>query len=394
MSFAWVNVTGQLYFLEVILLFAAVAGTVRPQGLHLPRELRRLVFFAFAWLWCQVLSDLLHGSSFHDYARGWLKVIFLITNLLGAWVLLRGDQRRLKLAVFGLAVGSMFGFFIEPTAYSHAEPWKFGFALPTTLAVAVLASSGKVHRRVIPAMAFLLLAAVHFWLNFRSLGGICLVTAVYLLVGVRRVASPGRSPSGRTLAFLLVATAAVGIAVNAYLGLASTGTLGLRAQQKYELQGTGRYGVLLGGRPEILLSLRAIIDSPIVGHGSFARLPEDDTIRIARALRQLGYVELSGVLADQEATTAHSHLFGAWMEAGLAGALFWTAIVVLTIRSLLQCLRVPNPLTVLVAFLSFNLLWDVFFSPFGADRRIFVPVTILVLVMGLDTTRDPAMPSC
>jgi hypothetical protein len=385
-SFAWINTIGQFYLLEIVLLFAAVMGTVRPRGLRLQREPRRLLLLGLAWLWCQVLSDLLHGSSFHDYARGWLRIVFLMTNLIGAWILLRGNQHRLKFAVFGLAVGSVAGFFLQPTTYSHGEPWKFGFALPITLAVAVLASSGSAHRRALPAIAFAALGAVHLVLNFRSLGGICLVTAVYLFVARPRVAGRGGSPSGRALAFLLIATAAIGIAVNVYLGLASTGTLGMRAQQKYELQGTGRYGVLLGGRPEVLLSFRAIADSPLIGHGSFAGLSDDNTLRVASTLRQFGYVELSSVLAAQGTARTHSHLFGAWVEAGLAGALFWIAVALLAIRSLLHGLREPHALTVLAGFTSMNLLWDVLFSPFGADRRIFVPVMILVLVASIDAT--------
>ena len=75
-GFAWVNVTGQLYLFEIILLFAAVVGAARSQRLRLPRELRWLLVLALVWLWFQVLSDLLHGSSLHDYARGWLKLSF------------------------------------------------------------------------------------------------------------------------------------------------------------------------------------------------------------------------------------------------------------------------------------------------------------------------------
>ena len=158
--------------------------------------------------------------------------------------------------------------------------------------------------------------------------------------------------SAGSFLFLLAAAAVVGIALNAYTNLAATGALGLPAQQKLEVQGTGRYGILLGGRPEVLLSVRAIVDSPLIGHGILARLPEDSILRVAGALRQLGYVELSSVLADQELTRAHSHLFGAWMEAGLAGALFWIAVLVLVIRSLLRGLKVLHPLGVLASFIG------------------------------------------
>ena len=41
-------------------------------------------------------------------------------------------------------------------------------------------------------------------------------------------------------------------------------------QAKFETQAQGDYGVLFGGRPETLVAIRAIIDNPIIGHGSFA----------------------------------------------------------------------------------------------------------------------------
>ena len=38
---------------------------------------------------------------------------------------------------------------------------------------------------------------------------------------------------------------------------------------KFISQAEGDYGVLVGGRPETLVAIQAIRDSPIIGHGSF-----------------------------------------------------------------------------------------------------------------------------
>ena len=38
---------------------------------------------------------------------------------------------------------------------------------------------------------------------------------------------------------------------------------------KFEGQAKGDYGVLVGGRPETLVAMQAIRDSPIIGHGSY-----------------------------------------------------------------------------------------------------------------------------
>ena len=39
---------------------------------------------------------------------------------------------------------------------------------------------------------------------------------------------------------------------------------------KFQAQSQGKLGVLFGGRPETLVAIQAIRDSPIIGHGSFA----------------------------------------------------------------------------------------------------------------------------
>ena len=60
---------------------------------------------------------------------------------------------------------------------------------------------------------------------------------------------------------------------------------------KYEQESAGYYGVLLGGRPELLAELPAVYDSPILGHGSWAREPLY-IIEQRQALLLLGYRRL------------------------------------------------------------------------------------------------------
>jgi hypothetical protein len=52
---------------------------------------------------------------------------------------------------------------------------------------------------------------------------------------------------------------------------ASEGWLGDEAREKYLIQSSGDMGILLGGRTQILASAQAIIDSPVIGHGSRAK---------------------------------------------------------------------------------------------------------------------------
>ena len=66
------------------------------------------------------------------------------------------------------------------------------------------------------------------------------------------------------------------------------GELGDDAQLSMKSQSRGKLGLLIGGRPETLVSVRAALDSPLLGHGSWAQDPK--------------YVEM---LADVSAETGY-----------------------------------------------------------------------------------------
>jgi len=90
------------------------------------------------------------------------------------------------------------------------------------------------------------------------------------------------------------------------------------------MQAHGEYGLIVGGRSEILVSAQAIMDSPILGHGSWAK--NEEYAAMLNYLREsMGYVAQgkheSGLIPT------HSHIFGAWVEAGILGAVFWLWIL-------------------------------------------------------------------
>ena len=69
----------------------------------------------------------------------------------------------------------------------------------------------------------------------------------------------------------LASIAATFIFLKTYEHMARQGMLGEKARQIYEQQAHGALGLLIDGRSEILASIHAIMDSPIVGRGSWAK---------------------------------------------------------------------------------------------------------------------------
>ena len=170
--------------------------------------------------------------------------------------------------VFATAVS--LGFLLAPHPYAAVDPWKWGLALPVSLAVAAAVSGRRAADQPwLPPAAFGILGVLNLLLGYRSLGGICLVVGAYLCLSAvmpRRPVSHPRRRAVAGVAFLALAAVSV---LGLYSAAAASGFLGAEAQTKYFDQ-AGVFGALLGGRAEALVSSQAIADSPIIGHGSWA----------------------------------------------------------------------------------------------------------------------------
>ena len=251
--------------------------------------------------------------------------------------------------------------------------------------------------RFLPA-AFLAAAAVPPLLhNARSIFGMALLSAIFVLVAAWLAPRPGvnRSLTPRTFGLVILGGILCGQGlISAYGAIAENGFLGDEARIKYESQSTGDINIIQGGRVESLVSTAAIADSPIIGHGSWAK-----DIYYVRMLRHR-LVELGVSKTDVRSHEAsdliptHSHLLGAWVEAGIAGAIFWMWVLILCMVVLYRLLKYPHPLTPIAVTSAFAMIWDIPFSPFGADQRFIravqMALVLYVIVMAKAQQPDPA----
>ena len=112
---------------------------------------------------------------------------------------------------------------------------------------------------------------------------------------------------------------------------------------------------------------------PIVGHGSWARDIHYVELMVTR-LEQAGYDMSRGDPFVDDLIPSHSHLFGAWVEAGILEILCWLWAGWVTIRGLQAAIIQPTPWTGFIVFIGLSLLWDILFSPFGLERRVVARV--------------------
>lgn len=376
---------GHLYapVIELAILFPILFVS---RGRMLNRRLPSMfLLLGTLWLLSQVITDLIRQSTFHDYSRGWALIAFTLVDFASLYLLLVGRQRRIMLYAAGLAIGGILAYFFNPNIFTHGHPWKFGYGFAVTFLLALFATYvGWRHkyRPLWPAMILMSSACLNIYMGFRSLGGVCFLASVYLLMQKLYGRSFTNNIRFKKRSVLIIAFAiafgAFGI-LKTYEYAAGSGFLGVKAQQLYEGQSEGKYGLLLGGRSELLVSGRAILASPIIGYGSWAKNCYYASL-LTNLQLQLGY---AAPYDNNCLLPTHSFIFGAWVDAGILGAVFWIWVLTLSFRVITRLYRTLEPMTPLIAFIVFNITWNIFFSPYGAERIFTEQFYVIVMMEAL-----------
>lgn len=387
LQFVKLNVVGVLYASEIVLIATFLYFAVNRKLRRFTPVSKTFLAVCAAWLASQIVTDVVLNTAFADYARGWSRIAMTLIAFSVLYVLLNGQQQRFVIYGWGLVIGGALEFLINPVELANTYPWKFGLSYPATLGVFLLASRAK-SGSYWPIVASAAIGCVNIVAATRSRGAVCLAVALCLLITL-----PARRQSQRTFGLntksrlMVIGAFAVSIAGIAwiYQYASSSGILGQVAQEEYQEQSTGEYGVLLGGRSAILGSIPAIYDSPILGHGSWARDPFYVLAQL-QAMAAMGYENVGAIETEELEegyVPAHSCIFGAWVEAGIVGAIFWGWVLVFTIKSLLRVHSSNTLMLPLVFFCALSLAWDLVFSPYGTQSRIIVPYYLVMLMTQL-----------
>jgi hypothetical protein len=363
----------------LILAALPIAALRHPERLR-QKKVPAILTLGLFWLIGQVVTDLLRRSAPEDYLRGWSKILLLLANFAVVWIVACRSRRRFVLYGIGLGIGAILAFYARPFGDALISPWKFALAGPTTLLLAIgisVAARKSYLGIIVPLTA---LAVLHAFEDDRSLAVITLMTAAFSIFNMSTAGSQRRLGHLRLALLVFTIVGTLWGFTQIYSHYAEQGVFGEYAQRKLTLQNDGAGGLLLGGRSEILASSQAILDSPLLGHGSWPRDPIYGAILIQKKAA-LGYKEVDGNgRRPDDLIPTHSYVFGAWVEAGLAGALFWLFLLGLTIHNFLK-VSGCEPLSPLFAFCGFMLAWDILFSPLGMPTRFIAPFFMAAMVL-------------
>jgi hypothetical protein len=384
------NLVGSLPGCELGVLFMLPFLLLRHGARAFKREYLWFYMLLALWLFGTVFGDLYLGSTMTNRVKGVARVIFLGLDFMTLAILINGKTRgKIAFTLGFVPVMLNIGFAFRQ---DFLVAWKFGLGYAITLLAMLVSCRFYAEKRYGVSVSIGLgMAALNLILAARSQTAIDLISLVLILPVLGRNGAAMGVPNKRPEAFriVLTMTLACGAAYAANQAIkfgANHGFFDESTQDKFQTQEAGRLGVLVGGRPETLVAIQAIRDSPIIGHGSFA-VDRKYNVLLRDIEYENGYSFADDAPEDAGGIPAHSHLTQSWVESGVFGGLLWICVLLLNFRGILLLISRGSAMAPLYSYLLVGFTWDILYSPMGSFDRIWGAFAILITCDLMKTAR-------
>jgi hypothetical protein len=380
-----INLIGQLRLSELAILVVGILN-VMPVTSSIGKKEKRLGLLFILTAFVYVLMDAFNQGIESSTVSLFGTYIILSALLFSVRWIIDDSKARLIAALLGFSFSFVLVLVLNlpvPSAKYHLVPWRLGLGAAATLFLCTAIFYFPRHY-VLGLLGLISLAVIHLFFNSRNLA---LITTVVFLVGlwayVFGLRYPGKYDIVRTVRFLIYGAISIAALYGLINFLMSLSILPDEVQSKFETQQQNSYGLVVAARPDVATAIYGITQRPITGFGSSTVDPNiyEFYARVAAMNFLVGGNEEYQFILEQEpsqGTPSHSHIFGAWVDAGIFAAMGWMAVLALCGRVLSQVVRYRNAITPLAIFTAVSLLWDVLFSP--GPVRIEVALSIVVLL--------------
>jgi len=369
-----IGMVGTIYAGEVLLLVWLLLFL--PASLQRikrwPRYLKVTAFALVLLLFGYMISDLLARTATDDLLRGWAKVTFMGVDVFGLVVVVSTSHRRLLALAFGYASAGLVAGVPVLAQGEFSSAWKTSVGYPVSVGIiALLSITPRLPRGLVGLLLFGL-GIFHILVDFRSVGVMCVVIGC---VTVSTSLPRGRWPLRGGLANALMVI--LGVLAITYALQRSDGF-----SKRREAADVWRLAALE-------VSARAITESPLVGHGSWASSAELlDSVRSARRDRgsTMGF--------DTENFQAHSQILQMWFEGGLLALMFPVTLGCVLTKGLWAVWRHLRKGRGQVSLTSFWLViaaCNLLFSPFNGYHRIDIALAVAATVVMTVQARRPVL---
>jgi hypothetical protein len=280
------------------------------------------------------------------------------------------------LAVAGLGTTAYFAVVGRNESHELTVLWKYGVALPFTIAVVYLAC--RFGRRLTPIFTLGAIAFVSLVLEYRSFSGICLAAVVAWLFHSRAGTSRWWVLRAGFLGALLA------VVFNVIINVIESGVFGISLQQKTQNQLDGGGPAILSGRVEPPLSVAAISEKPLVGWGNPQEIGEQTLSLGGRFANAIGMYDIPAYrqiwIRSDGQISLHSILFESWVSGGVLAAIFPLALIALFAVALFKARGRFYPL---IAVVCVQGVWDVLFSPWAVNRSALMALGALLAIFAI-----------
>ena len=379
-----------LGLLELLVVSAATTAVVINRGpftllavlalllLPLTKDIRKIRPFKFLGIWLLVSGALAVVISAVHFQVA-LPTLFSLTYSASIYfvamfvaVISGGSQKKLCQLALAISIGLCAGYFVQPFGVVQGEPLKSGLGHALLLAAFSLIGLYKIGRIQTFAIT-LVLAGVFVSQDARNFAAVSALTGAVVLASKFIVGQKKFRPGLSALVLAATVGAAGLVIVGAYGSLAESGALGLVAEQKYQRQAGVEGGILVGGRPELALSITAIESHPIVGRGGNPVATTEERIvaldLLDKAGNPLSNWEIRRIVSG--GINSHSVLFSSWVILGVVGPAIWVTLLALIWLGAIYAMRFSLPTSCLLVFGSLQMSWDVLFSPWNVRFESF-----------------------
>lgn len=370
-----VNPFGEVYLGEIV---CGIAILLNLNSITIPSVYKKMLLLLLIWFLAQFISDVVNQTDFLKAVKGSLVPVLIAIIMLGLTLIFRNQYRKLPVYLLGVYIGILLQKIYTGDEYFLSNPWKWGFGGCVIYCFYTLIEfKTKMIRAELLIACSLFIVLICLVNSSRSMAVILLLATIIVSLSQKIIAMPfyhylQKSFLGNVyflilLLFLIFIIDRVFVSIFTFQPLLDL--LPPKDAFKYKIQANNAWGMLLGGRTELLISLKAFYDSPLIGFGSMAE-SKFYVFEYIKMVDEAGGLLNSIDVAENKLTSfripTHSFLMGALVWGGIFAGMFWIYTLNILIKGFLNSKIITSPLLV---YISLSLIWSIWFSPFGADAR-------------------------
>lgn len=370
------------------------------------KSFRRISFLFALWLFGSVVSDFFNETEYIVFLKGSFSIVIFYINFIFCFWIINKQLDSLDSFLWGLAFsflfGTIFGFNVFYQEYienqnisSIVEDSHFNKLLVAILMYFIWAISSTYFRRF-PVMVLIIvfIFSIYSLVNgSRStflIHFISIFYCIYISLLISKFSLPlpevFKYLNKRKLIFFIVFIVSLIFSRIIYSNLAEQGYMGEDEYLKYNYQKNLKLG-LLSGRSEIFSSFIAIIDSPILGHGSYAKDLKGFNIKAAELSGEISNLFIYTFDQDSYIRT-HSHIFGSWVNNGILSLFLWLFLITISIKFLFKYSFFIYKYFFILSISVFSILWKVLFSPFSERVYLAFMFSFFLIIMQMIKYND------